>query len=371
MATVIDHETGEHEYESGSSSDALMALSSAEIDTQIRTAKAYPRSIKMFVREATEMVTLTEEIATECMYALKRQGKTIEGPSARFAEVICSAWGNCRAGARQIAEDDRFVTAQGAFLDLQRNVAITYEVKRRITDKHGHKYSDDMVGVTSNAASSISLRNAVLKGIPKAFWKPIYDAARKTAVGDAETLVDRRSKMLAYFQKMGVTELQIITTLEVAGVEDINLDQLAVLKGIATAIKDGDTTVDQAFAPAEPVAGSRVKKSDLGEKLPPKTAKETKSDAGREPPQSDELAADLVRFQERCDKAVTIQEVTEADAALRGETGRQLTDTETEVADKAMADALKRIRGSRGERSNAGGQKELGLHGRRADRRGH
>lgn len=72
----------------------------------------------------------------------------------------------------------------------------------------------------------------------------------------------------------------------------------------------------------------------------------------------DEMAADLTAFLERCEKAVTIQEVTEADGAMRGENGRSLTDVETEIADKAMAAALKRIRSSRGERSNQQ-QKEL------------
>lgn len=265
MATTIDPEIMDAEsVESHDSGMALMALNASEIDTQIATAKKYPRSIKMFVREATDMVTLTEEVAGECMYALKRAGKTIEGPSARFAEIIASAWGNCRAGARQISEDDRFVTTQGAFMDLQRNVAITYETKRRITDKHGRKFSDDMVGVASNAACSIALRNAVLKGVPKAFWKPIYDAARNTAIGNIKTLHDKRLSMIEYFQKMGVTEAQILELLEVAGIEDIGLDHIALLKGIATSLRDGETTIEQAFGITDkPQNGARAKKSDL------------------------------------------------------------------------------------------------------------
>ena len=229
-------------------SGTLAILTKSEIDTQIATAHKFPRSIKKFRDEAMEMVTLTERIAEECMYALPRDGKTIEGPSARFAEIIASAWGNCRAGARVVGEEADFVVAQGVFHDLERNVAITYEIKRRIVDKYNRRYKPDMIGVTANAACSIGLRNAVLKGIPKAFWADMYDAARKTAIGDAKTLTNKRTDMFAYFQKLGANAEMICATLGVSGVEDIGLEELATLKGVATAIKEGDTTVEQAFS---------------------------------------------------------------------------------------------------------------------------
>jgi len=228
-------------------SGTLAVITKAEIDVQIATARQYPRSIKRFRTEMMDMVTLTEKIAEECIYALPRDGKTIEGPSARFAEVAASAWGNCRAGARTVSEENDFVVAQGVFHDLERNVAITYEVKRRIVNKYGKRFGPDMIGVTANAACSIALRNAILKGIPKAFWSEMYDAARKAAIGDVKTLANKRAEMMLYFQKMGVTPEMIFSVLSVAGVEDIGMDELVTLKGMATAIKEGDTTVEQAF----------------------------------------------------------------------------------------------------------------------------
>ncbi len=253
-------------------SAGLMAINKSEIDQQIATAKKYPRSIKRFLNSAREMVTLSEEIAGECIYSLPRGGKPIEGPSARFAEIIAHAWTNCRAGARVIDEVGRFVTSQGVFIDCEANVAITYEVRRRITNRDGVTYSDDMIGVTANAACSIALRNAVLKGVPKAFWKQLYDAAKKTAIGDAETLVARRVKMMQAFAKMFVQPEQIFSLLEVKGEEDIGLDHLAALRGIFTAIKEGDTTVDQAFAGHVATSG-KVAKSDLKDKLNGNSAK--------------------------------------------------------------------------------------------------
>lgn len=228
-------------------SGMVAVLNKSEIDQQIATAHRYPRSIKRFRDESLQMVTLNERIAESCIYALPRGGKTIEGPSARFAEVVASAWGNCRAGARTISDQGDFVTAQGVFHDLERNVAITYEVQRRITDAKGKRYNADMIGVTANAACSVALRNAILKGIPKAFWDDMYQAARQVVMGDVKTLANRRADAIKAFQGFGVSLDQICSKLEVAGVEDISLEHLVTLRGLLTAIKEGDTTPEQAF----------------------------------------------------------------------------------------------------------------------------
>ena len=223
-------------------------LNKGEIDMQIATAHKYPRSIKRFRDEALAMVTLNESVAQECIYSLPRDGKNIEGPSARFAEVVASAWGNSRAGARVVSDAGDFVTAQGVFHDLERNVAITYEVQRRIVDRQGRRFKPDMIGVTANAACSIALRNSILKGVPKAFWSDMYEQARKTAVGDVQTLANRRARALGVLQKMGVTADKVFAFLKIDGEQDITIDHLATLYGITTALKDGDTTPEQAFS---------------------------------------------------------------------------------------------------------------------------
>lgn len=229
-------------------SGTLALLNKGEIDMQIATAHKYPRSIKRFRDEVQQMVTLNEQVAGECVYALPRDGKTIEGPSARFAEVVASAWGNSRAGARVVSDVGDFVTAQGVFHDLEKNVAITYEVQRRITNKNGQRFKADMIGVTANAACSIALRNAILKGVPKAFWADMYDAARQCIMGDIKTLANRRADAIAVFQRYGVMPAQIFERLDVSGEEDITLEHLLTLRGLLTAIKEGDTTAELAFA---------------------------------------------------------------------------------------------------------------------------
>lgn len=243
-------------------SGTVALLNRSEIDMQVATAHKFPRSIKRFRNEALQMVTLNESVAESCIYALPRGDKTIEGPSARFAEVVASAWGNCRAGARVVSDQGDFITAQGMFYDCERNVGLTYEVQRRITDKRGNRFNADMIGVTGNAASSIALRNAILKGVPKAFWDDMYQAARAVVMGDFSTLANRRADALKAFVAFGVTNEQVFAKLGVEGTHDITLEHLVTLRGLITAIKEGDTTPELAFATdggAKPAATQTAK----------------------------------------------------------------------------------------------------------------
>lgn len=229
-------------------SGTLAILNKSEIDIQIATAKEYPRSIKQFQTDVMDLATLSEDVAADCTYALPRAGKMIEGPSARFAEIVASAWGNCRAGARVVNEERDFIVTQGVFHDLQKNVSITFEVKRRITDRQGKRFNSDMIATTANAACSIALRNAVLKVVPKALWNPMWEEARRTAMGTVKTLATRRANALAMLLRYGVTEEQVCAKLGVKGPEDIGLEHLATLRALVTGIKDGDVTPEEAFA---------------------------------------------------------------------------------------------------------------------------
>lgn len=269
----IEPELMESEKEETGTPQALGLITRAEIDSQISTARAYPRNALKAVADAKKLVTSDESTAEECIYTLKRydsmsgETKLIEGPSARFAEILAYSWGNSRAEARTIDEGEKFVTAQGMFVDLEKNVGIRYEVRRRITTKSGKRYGDDMIGTTANAACSIALRNAVLKGIPKALWRPIYQAAKEVAIGTLQTLQTRRQAAIEYFtNKMGVDLAQILEALQVESVDGITLDHLATLKGIVTSVKNNEMTIDEAFS-RQTSGGSKAARSKLNEEL--------------------------------------------------------------------------------------------------------
>ena len=241
----------------------VQSIVKAEVDMQISTAKQYPRSLGVFHREAQDMACLSEDIASRCKYALKREGKIIAGPSVRFAEIVLSAWGNARAGSRIVSEDDRFVVAQGFFHDLERNVFITSDVRRRITGKRG-RYNDDMIGTTSNAAGSIALRNAIFKGIPQALWSPIMEAVDRTIAGDEKTLTTRRKAALDFVKGMGAKEPFVLAALDVKSAEDVGINELSILKGMITAIRDGESTIEEQFPDPAKIEEKRAEKGMAG-----------------------------------------------------------------------------------------------------------
>lgn len=249
---------------------------SAEIDKQIATANAYPRSISVFKKTAMEMATLDEETAESCFYVLPRGGKNIEGPGVRLAEIVVSAWKHMRVEAKQVGEvqpGDKFVTVRGTAWDVQSNVSWSVETKRRIIDKYGKQYNEDMIGVTTNAACAIAGRNVAFKVVPSAYWRPIYLKCREIVKGDLQTLADRRASALEHFQKLGVSPDRVFAAIGVKDVDDITLDDLVTLKGLATALKEETTTIDEAFpkpeAPEAPKRKSELAKPAGGGDLPP------------------------------------------------------------------------------------------------------
>lgn len=241
---------------------ALTRFIKAEIDMQIATAKAFPRSLTQFKKRALSMATFNEEIAQSCSYALPRAGKTLEGPSVRLAEIVVSSFGNTRSGARVVDNDGRVITAQGVCHDLETNNVITFEVKRRITDKNGKTFSDDMQVVTGNAACAIAFRNAVFKVIPMALIHDVWEEVRRVAIGNAETLVKRRDKAVQYFTDLKITPAQICEVLNIKEIEDIDLDKLGVLSGMKAAIKNGEVILTEMFAPKDEKADEAKDKAN-------------------------------------------------------------------------------------------------------------
>jgi hypothetical protein len=231
----------------------------AAIDVQISTAKAYPRNITRATQNALAIVTMDVDTAKTCTYSVPRGGKAITGPSVHLAKILAQVWGNMRVEAKVVSIDASQVTSEAVCFDLENNLAIKTQVKRSIVGRTG-RYSEDMITVTGNAANSIALRNAVLSVVPRAIVDKIYNAAKQTITGDVSDktkLIAKRKQVVdALKDTYNVTEKEILSAIGKAALDHITPDDLVVLIGIGTAIKDGDTTVDQAFrgAKVDPVS---------------------------------------------------------------------------------------------------------------------
>lgn len=245
----------------------LERITRSELDVQIQTAHQYARSVTAFKATAANLIRLDPETAKACWYSLRRDGKVVEGPSIRMAELVAYAWGNLRWGSRVVAESDKTITAQGYCHDLQTNVARHSDVSRRITKRDGSRYSDDMVIVTGNAAGAIAARNALFGVVPRMFVDELVRTAKAVAAGTIKNLTESRKIALAEFEKLGVNSDRVCDRLEIPGPDDITVEHLVELGGILTAIRDKETTAADEFPVAIPVEASRKGATELARQL--------------------------------------------------------------------------------------------------------
>lgn len=230
---------------------AVEAQERAQVDIQIATARKYPRTLSKVKERMLSFATLDEETAASCFYTLPARrggdGQPLQGPSVRMAEIALASYQHVKAGSRIINDDGKFITAQAVVHDLENNVAVSIEVRRRVTTKDGKRYGDDMLAVTGNAACSIALRNAVFRVVPRALITPVYEAAKRVAVGEVKSLTAKRASVVDKLRKMGASLENILAAVDAEKLEDIDQTKLETLIGLGTAIKDGETTLEAAF----------------------------------------------------------------------------------------------------------------------------
>ena len=229
------------------------AVERANVDSQVATAKRYPRDIRRSIDNSVVMATMNQETAQSCNYALPRGGKPITGPSVHLAKIIVSNWGNMRTEAKVVQITDKQVISRGTCWDLETNVASAFEVRRSIIGKNGQRFSEDMITVTGNAANSIAYRNAVFAVIPKAITDRVYYAAQRFITGDlsdSDKLLKVRTGIINNFKNSyGITEEEVVKMCGKQTVNQIGADEISMLMGTIQALKDGDTTADELMKP--------------------------------------------------------------------------------------------------------------------------
>lgn len=263
-----------------STPNASYALVKATIDSQIATARAFPRSLKNSINEVKTMAGWSSEIAKTCIYALPRDGKTIEGPSARFAEILASCWGNISVQGRVIEETNSHITVMGECIDLQRNNRAAVELRVGIVKRNGMKYSPDMIITAANAAISKAARNAVFKVVPRAFWQEAYEEVRRVIKGSLKPVDVERGEWLDYWKSKGIPAEHVYQALGVNGREEVTGDHILTQIGWNTAIENGEVQLSDVF-PVQPSAS--VKAANLTATLADVKAKQAAAKPAAKP----------------------------------------------------------------------------------------
>lgn len=323
-----------HDYESEEQKleimppSALESITRGEVDMQVATAHRYPRSMAQFKKRALDMATLDEETAESCIYCRPvgmKDGKQqyAEGMSIRMAEIVGASYGNIRVGAMIIEQTPRMVKCRGMAHDLEANFMSTSECIETTVTKKGDPFSENMRAVVAKACLAKAWRDALFKVVPRALCKPIESKVRELIVGDAKSLESRRAAVMQWVNKLGIDVARVFAALGIVGEEDIGSDHLMLLTGLKSALKEGDTTIEDAFPPlgANPDGAPKFVPKTKPEPKPqpkpeaPKDAPKTEPKAPQEPEAKPHAPATPPAAKEEPKSAPTAEKPAQAPAS--------------------------------------------------------
>jgi hypothetical protein len=237
-----------------SANNVVEQMARGEMESQIDQALRYPRSLEKFKQRATAMACLDEETAASCLYRRpvgKDEGKMkyAEGMSIRMAEIVGACYGNLRVYATLISQTERQVIARGMAIDLEANFASSSEVVESTVGANGRPYSERMRTVTAKAALAKARRDATFQVVPRALATPVESEVRKLLHGDSKSLETRRAAVGGWIKTLGIEPARVYNALGVVGLADLGLNEMETLTGLRTALKDNETSIDEAFPP--------------------------------------------------------------------------------------------------------------------------
>lgn len=305
-------------------STVLAAQAKALVEARFTIALHQPRNIDT-VRERLLRECARPSFAQVAIYR-KPIGEGVEGPSIRFAEAALQAMGNLAIETPAIYDDAEKRILRVSVADMETNVvhskdvtiqkrverSKTYEgqvvIKTRINSKgkpvHLVEATDDEILNAENALVSKALRTTGLRLVPGWLIDECMTAVRATRrKGDAADPDAAKRKLLDAFLSVGVSAEQVKEWLGHPA-DLLSPAELEELRGIYTALKDGDATwrevmdakwQEQTAAMGENAAAAATRTAPLKEKLRARAAGAKASAPGAQPaddaPTPEELQA--------------------------------------------------------------------------------
>jgi hypothetical protein len=226
-------------------------LEKAAVDVQVATAKAYPRDRQKAMQAiVAEAMMDSESMVYTLRYRDRESGETkvVKGPSIRLAEIIMQNWGNLRVWATVIESRPEYIRARGSAWDVQTNAWGNEEVIVPTLDRHGKPLHDRLRIIYQQVAISKALRNAILRVIPRSVVNTVMQAIERQQPVTPKAIAGIRD----WLRRVGVSEATACRVVGAQSLDNLTPAQLSTLRGIYAAIRDGEMTVEEAFATEGP-----------------------------------------------------------------------------------------------------------------------
>lgn len=305
----------------------LAAQAKALVEARFTIAVRQPRDLEV-VRQRMIRECERPSFAAVAIYSKPigpqniRNPKKLQGPSIRFAEACLQAMGNLAIETPAIYDDPDKRILRVSVSDMETNVTHSKDVtvhkvveRRQVqegdevirTRKNSfgdtlfiRRASDDEILNQENALVSKALRTTGLRLVPGWLIDECLAEVRATQKKtDAQDPDAARRKLYDAFGEVGVSVKHIVDWLGHAG--DLQPAELEELRGIYTAIRDGDTTWREVMdakwqettaALSDNAAAAATRTAPLKEKLRAK-AEAAKAQGASAPPTEADFAREL------------------------------------------------------------------------------
>ncbi len=239
-----------------SSAGAEVHRAVAEVQAAIMLAKQFPRDKVEAVDRILVQCTRIS-LAESAIYSYPKGGQEITGPSIRLAEVIAQNWGNFQFGWDELNRQGNQSEILAFAWDVETNVRRTMKffVKHwRDTKKGGYAIKDerDIYELCANQAQR-RVRACILNTIPGDVVEAAVNECERTLTMKSPCTPEAIKKLLAAFEKIGVSKAQIEKRLgRKVEAESMNGAIMAQLRKIYAGIRDGMSEPEEFFEPELP-----------------------------------------------------------------------------------------------------------------------
>lgn len=221
------------------------------VQTAYTTAIAVqkPRSISRITANVLEEAKLAGASFYYGWAAKRKDGgvEKIEGPTIDLAMCLARNYGNCALDV-EVDESVSHYIFRGVFIDLESGFTCPRLFRQRKGQKIGMKDQDRAEDIVFQIGQSKAQRNAIIKAMPEWLIDQAISTAKTSEIAKvkAESPALARAKVLDFFRRYGIDgeriEGKIGRKADLWTAEDI-----ADLRGTATAVKEGRITAEEAF----------------------------------------------------------------------------------------------------------------------------
>jgi len=196
----------------------------------------------------------------------------IEGPSIDLAMCLARNYGNCVIDIEGNETMNHFMM-KGIFIDLESGFTCPRLFRQRKRQSLGGKMEDDLdrqEDIVFQIGQSKAIRNAIVRAMPRWLTDKAITIAKEAEIKNIkeESPAIARAKVLQFFERYGVDQEKIEGALSTK-IDNWTAEQIADLRGMATALKEGRVTAGELFP--EPEKKEQGKTSPDATKEPPKT----------------------------------------------------------------------------------------------------